>query len=269
MYGHRDQHSGDRRERHQHHRGSSSHSSRDRSKKQHRESRKERDHGGHRGSSRRVSSGGGGGGNTENERGGRGIASTNDLMAARRSSKDGSHRSRASDKKTEGFTRGSQSGRSSVSRSNSVDEFMGGKGGIDNHPVMEVTSDGSRKSEETTSTSKSFGGFVLHEAISPPSEDFESGSIKAGGFEICMPVIRSSSNDSLANASSTMRRPEDLWGAVVELRTTPVDPQPLKTPLWQRDWKPDPLTCTIPRASDASTASCQASEETDRLVWVH
>jgi len=254
MYGHRDQsYSGERRERHLHNRGSSSHS-RDRSRKQHGD-RKDRAHGGHRSSSRRVSSGGG-----ENESSSkRSTSGASDRSSGRRSSRDDrGHHSTTSDRSTE---RSSRASRSSASRSSSLDDLLVSHGGDNDLPTdVGTSSKRSKKTEEPGSSAGGFSGFILHEAISPPSEDFEGGSFKAGGFEICMPVTRSSSSDS-ATIIAHKRRTEELWGAVVQLGATPPETSPPRAPLWQKDWKPGPLTCSVPKSSNTLPVPSLSSME--------
>ena len=262
MYGHRDQsYSGDRRERHQHSRGSSSHSSRDRNRKQG-DSRKDRDHGSHRSGSRRIS---GGGGESESGSSSKRSASGASGSGRRSSRDDRSHHSTTSDRSKERFSRAS---RSSASRSSSIDDLLGSHAGENSDLPADggTSSKKSKKTEESGSSSVGFGGFILHEAISPPSDDFDGGSFRAGGFEICMPVTRSSSNDSATIIGHKRRRAEDLWGAVVQLGATPPDASPPRVPLWQKDWKPGPLTCSVPKFSETSPVVNSSKELSDRYV---
>lgn len=224
-----------------------------------------------------MSSGGGVGEvSGENESGSRRSTSGTSDHSGRRSSRDGNYRSgsRASTH-VEGHTSGSSSSssrnsRTSVSRVSSVDEFTGGQSAATDLPAEALSSGGSdivQTSKKTlgesssSSASKPFGGFILHEAISPPSEDFE-GSFKAGGFEIRMPMVtRSSSDESIGNESSDVRKGMELWGTMVDIKATPSGTEPPRMPLWQKGWKPGPLVCTVPKAADISTPTIQSIDK--------
>lgn len=235
MYGHRDRGfvsaSGGRHDRHQHHRGKSTHSTRDRGKKQRRESisRKEKDT--HRGGRGRSRSGEGGVGDNDGGVGGRGVQ------------------------------------RSGVGVQGFKDIGGNGGGSSGNGGGSSGNGGGSSVNGSESSVNGGAGGFVLCERVSPfspPAVSYGGGSggggggVRGGGFEICMPI--SSSNISTTNS----RKREDHWGSIIELRTTPPSDEIPKVQLWQRDWRPGPLTCTIPRTYDPPATTSPQPEEKER-----